>query len=263
MLRTSLVLSVALVLAACGEAPGNLDGTIGKNAFTVRDAVLLGGRDARGNLDALGVVLSDQPGLCEALKAGKVEASTLELLLTSGGAAPGVGAYAVGAAMGNRAQAQGRPLGKTPVLAVSGAVSVAQLETGNRAFIAGSFDLTFDSQEHARGSFHAPVCLVAPSFGIQKVEDHQLPFCDALEAFTTRFYAKHTECIPSGSTMPFDRATCEKAAVSCSADDRARTEALISCFDALEPCTMATIMQFATGALRCTPTGGMSSACGF
>lgn len=262
-MRQLLAPLTAFALAACGESPGNLDGTIGKNAFTVRDAVLLGGRDAQGNLDALGVVLSDQPGLCEALKAGKVEASTLELLLTSGGAAPGVGAYAIGAAMGNKAQAQGRPLGKPPVLAVSGAVSVAQLETGNRAFIAGSFDLTFDSQEHARGSFHAPVCLVAPSFGIQKVEDHQLPLCDALESFTTRFYAKHADCIPAGSTMPFDKAACEKAAPQCSADDRAKTEALISCFDLLEPCTMATIQQFATGALRCTPSGGMTSGCGF
>lgn len=164
--------AVALVAcAACGPSSA-VNGTVGGSGLSAKQAVVLTGTDASGTLVALGLVISDQPDVCQQLTSGgKVAGTSLQVVLTSTGATgllpPGVGTYRVESAGGLQARGQlVRTVGTSQALfpVKAGQVVVESFRPGADAHLAGTFELTIgESLEKMTGHFSAPICVTPPA----------------------------------------------------------------------------------------------------
>jgi hypothetical protein len=163
----------ALLALSCGggssgtPGSGTLTGTIHGSSFSPRDAISGNVPSPAGQQGV--VVLTSAPGLCSLLTSGKAPRNSWFLILTAvqqqpdhttaAPSAPGTyrlldpnaSAFAVFLDIGDQCQDLGPG---ADAFGASGAVTFTSV--GNH--YAGSFDLTFDSSDHATGTFDAPGC---------------------------------------------------------------------------------------------------------
>ena len=171
-----LLQGALVAVIACGGSGGSGGGPTGSATFSggihgasfvPRDAISANVSGPAGQQGAL--VLSSTPGLCSQLTGGKSPKDTQLLILTalkqqpdhttaaptSPGTYPVFGldstAFAVFISLDTSCQDRGP---STDAFGISGAVTFTSV--GDH--YAGSFDLTFDTTDHATGTFDAPGC---------------------------------------------------------------------------------------------------------
>lgn len=70
------VVATALALAGCG-GPGSFHGTVGGMTLDVKDSFFLAQKNSSGQVASLVLLMTDKPGLCEAMAAGNVLSSMI------------------------------------------------------------------------------------------------------------------------------------------------------------------------------------------
>ena len=147
-----------------GDASASLTGTIGGKSVPSSDGVGIRSVVSHGSTSeaAAGVILTNVANACGVLQAhgNPPGATTLTIVVTASGNAVPAGTYAVSGSGGFGASAS-----FTAEDANCNIDSIAQAYTGSVTLttstaseVAGSFDLTFEGQDHVTGVFSAPVC---------------------------------------------------------------------------------------------------------
>jgi hypothetical protein len=146
-----------------GQLPNVIEGTIDGKTITVMDSVFL--FDSRNGANWFALYMENAAGSCDRVKADQFKQNTDSFGFSIVTSAPvGPGTYAVGKS-GTDTQLNGGitpadPTCKaTPHYTKSGSVTITLL-TATQA--AGTFDITFDNDDHITGSFGADHCEQSP-----------------------------------------------------------------------------------------------------
>jgi len=172
--RSSIGVVAALALAGCG-GPGSFQGTVDGLTLAVKDSLFLAYNPGGDQLALLVLLMTDKPGLCEAMKAGNIFSNTTyfqaalgdslsdpsalpppgDFIVTNGFAPPARFTFATvfrtDASCGLPASVDGH----------DGTVSVRQYRAQSGGSMTGTFDATFGTFEpagHATGDFNADFC---------------------------------------------------------------------------------------------------------
>jgi hypothetical protein len=183
MNRSTWLTSLAVVsLAAC--SPNIVNGTVAGNGLVVADAALWAQKDSSGNVEAAVLLLSDKPGLCDALKANRQAKNQTYLVLQlfsfndqAQRLVPGPGDFTVvdtdPTRGGNYATAQFvktdsacvNTLSPAVSKAKSGLVKVSTLALTASSHGIGTFDATFGT-DNVTGAFSTSYCEVPSSMDL-------------------------------------------------------------------------------------------------
>lgn len=170
------ILVAALLAVGMVGCAGSVSGTVAGNNLAVADAVFAVLK-SDGKAQALLVALSDQPKICDSLKANREAKNsttmTMAFLRSSGleVLAPDVGDYTVAetafrAGDGNKASASFNRYDSTCEDTIasdkrgskSGLIKVTNLKAEANGTANGTFDITFGSGDKVTGSFNATYC---------------------------------------------------------------------------------------------------------
>lgn len=170
----TFALAAGLILAGCG-GPGRFDGTVGGMSLAVKDSIFLATRNS-GQVAMLTLLMTDQAGLCEALKGGKVIHGGTYFVAAMGESsgsqitAPTAGEYTVTTGSSPASRFAFGALTKTDatcqsinsVQAAGGNVTMGGYKAEAGGTMTGKFDLTFgQAAERATGDFDADFCDVS------------------------------------------------------------------------------------------------------
>jgi len=174
----TFALAAGLALAGCG-GPGSFNGTVGGLSLAVKDSIFLATRNS-GQVAGLTLLMTDQAGICEALKGGKlIHNGTyfFAVLGESSGSqltAPTAGEYAVVTNsppasrffLGGLTKTDATCQSTNSVQAVGGTVTLSGYKAEAGGSMTGKFDLTFgQTAERGTGDFDADFCDASISGG--------------------------------------------------------------------------------------------------
>jgi hypothetical protein len=168
----------AAALVGCGGA-GSFNGEVDDKPLSVKDSIFVPFRNAQGNTETIGLLMSDSPDLCATLKAGRKPrnatffVATLFSINAQGGLlAPDKDPYTVLAANPTAAGSYAEvfffkhdancssvvDIG-TEGYGRSGIIDVTELRNERNGVLTGTFDITFGNQsDKVKGDFRADYC---------------------------------------------------------------------------------------------------------
>jgi hypothetical protein len=165
------VVAAALATAGCG-GPGSFHGTVGGMTLEVKDSLFLA-QQSQGQTASLVLLMTDKPGLCEAMKAGKVLSNMtyLQVVLTetynSQLVVPTTGDYGVTDgttvppkfALASLSRTDATCHSTMTVGGAGGKISLSAYKAEASGTMNGTFDATFGATaEHGTGDFDADFC---------------------------------------------------------------------------------------------------------
>lgn len=169
-----MAVGAAIALSACG---GSVNGPVAGAQLGVADSVFFVNKDSAGKTKALIVVLADKPNICTSLKANRQPKNATSMVLSlirlsANGEvlAPDVADYTVtdqfsGAGNWGFAEFSKTDSNCTSVLAStatggrSGVVKLTAINANTGGTAAGTFDITFGSQnDKVTGNFNSTYC---------------------------------------------------------------------------------------------------------
>jgi hypothetical protein len=166
------VVAAALALAGCG-GPGSFHGTVGGMTLEVKDSLFLAQKNSSGQIASLVLLMTDKPGLCDAMKAGNIISSMIYfqavLSETSSGqiAVPSAGDYTVTDgtsvppkfAIASVSRTDATCHSTQTVGGAGGKITLSGYKAEAGGELTGTFDATFGTTaERGSGDFNAEYC---------------------------------------------------------------------------------------------------------
>jgi hypothetical protein len=167
-----VAVALSLALAGCG-GPGSFHGTVGGMTLDVKDSFFLAQKNSSGQIASLVLLMTDKPGLCQAMKAGNVISDMVYFQVVyaqnSGGQSevPSAGQFTVTDGSSVPSKFSLISISKTDATCHStntvggagGTITLNQYKAESSGTMTGTFDVTFGPQaEHANGDFDADFC---------------------------------------------------------------------------------------------------------